>query len=152
MRHVVYDRIATLAQQVDRDLRTIREIVRRPLESELDKGQLTGPQKSAMAALVRSEGMTVKDLAVRLGLAHSTTSGIADRLEKQGLLERRQDEKDRRLTRLVVTGAVREFINKKMPGLAIHPLVEALNRAKPAERAAIINGLKTLLRVLETQR
>jgi DNA-binding MarR family transcriptional regulator len=152
MRHVVHDGIETLAQQIDRDLRTIREIVRRPLESELAKGELTGPQKSAMAALVGSDGMTVKELAHRLGLAHSTTSGIADRLERRGLLERRQDEADRRLTRLVVTGAVREFIDEKMPGLAIHPLVEALERAKPAERAAITNGLKTLLRVLETQR
>jgi MarR family transcriptional regulator, organic hydroperoxide resistance regulator len=151
MRRVVHDELTDLALEVDRNLRAIREIVRRPLDTEIAKGDLTGPQKSAMAALVASERMTVKELGLYLGLAHSTTSGIADRLEKRGLIERLQDEKDRRLTWLTVTKPVRDFIAKTMPQLALHPLEDALRRAKPTERVAIANGLKTLLRVLEKQ-
>jgi DNA-binding MarR family transcriptional regulator len=143
--------MTTMAEEIDRDLKAIREVVRRPLNSEIEKGDLTGPQKIAMAALVGSDGMSVRDLRIQLGLAHSTTSGIVDRLEKRGMVERQQDAKDRRVTRIVVTQAVRDFVHREMPELAIHPLVEALRRARPAEREAIANGVKTLRRILEVQ-
>lgn len=141
--------LAAIAQEIDRELRAIRENVRRPLDSEIARGELTGPQQSAMAALVGSDGMSLKALSTHLGLSHSTTSGIVDRLQKRGMIERRQDESDGRRTSIVVTAEVRNFVEKTMPKLAIHPLEKALGLAKPAERDAIVNGLKTLRSVLE---
>jgi DNA-binding MarR family transcriptional regulator len=143
--------LAAIAEHIDRDLRAIREILRRPLDVEIAKGDLTGPQQNAVAALVRSGGMTLKELSRHLGLAHSTVSGIVDRLVKRGIVERQVDPADRRLTRVVVTGAVREFVQKTMPRLAVHPLVEALRGTKPAEATLILDGLKTLRRVLERE-
>ncbi len=140
------------ARELDRDLRAIREMVRRPLAAEIAKGELTGPQQSAMAALVRSEGLSLKELSGCLGLAHSTTSGIVDRLERRGMVERRSEEGDRRLTRIVVTAEVRRFLETTMPKLEIHPLVEALRAASAAERATIAAGLKTLRHVLERRK
>src|SRR4051794_34152405 len=104
MRYVARDSIGAMAREIDADLNAIRASVRRPLESRLSAGQLTGPQKLAMSALVASsDGMSLKELCAHLGLAHSTTSGIVDRLEKRGLLERREHEADRRVSRIVVT-------------------------------------------------
>jgi MarR family transcriptional regulator, organic hydroperoxide resistance regulator len=140
------------ARELDRDLRAIREMVRRPLAAEIAKGELTGPQQSTMALLVRSEGLSLKELSGRLGLAHSTTSGIVDRLERRGMVERKPDEADRRLTRIVATEEVRRFLETTMPLLAIHPLVEALRKASAAERVAISAGLKTLRKVLERRK
>src|SRR5215813_9710359 len=114
-----------MAQEIDRDLRTIREMIRRPLEAEFARGSLTGPQQSAMHALVQSDRMSLKELSAHLGLSHSTVSGILDRLEKRGLVERRTDETDRRHTRISVTQEVRDFLCEVMPKLSIHPLVEA---------------------------
>jgi DNA-binding MarR family transcriptional regulator len=139
-----------LAQEIDRDLRTIREMIRRPLEVEFARGRLTGPQQSAMHALVQSDGMSLKELSARLGLSHSTVSGIVDRLEKRGLVERRTDETDKRLTRISVTQKVRDYIQDVMPKLSIHPIVEAIGRANQAERRAIVKGLKTLRKILES--
>src|SRR5262249_54193644 len=127
----------------------IREMIRRPLEAEFARGSLTGPQQSAMHALAQSNGMSLKELSARLGLAHSTVSGIVDRLEKRGLVERRTDETDKRLTRISVTRKARDFLHNPMPKLSIHPLVEAIGRANQAERRAILNGLKTLRKILE---
>jgi len=142
--------LTALAQEIDRDLRAVREIVRRPLAMEIARGHLTGPQQSAMAALVTSpDGMSLKALSQHLGLAHSTTSGIVDRLEKRGMIMREQHESDRRLTRITVSDEVRRFLQEKLPTLTIHPLVEALRHAKPDERSAITVGLKTLRTVLE---
>ena len=141
-----------LAHEIDRDLRTIRETVRRPLVVEFARGNLTGPQQSAMAAIVQSaEGISLKSLSAHLGLAHSTTSGIVDRLEKRGLVKRKPDQKDGRLTGITASAEVRDFLGKTMPKLSIHPLVEALRRASPSERALITQGLKTLRTVLERQ-
>jgi DNA-binding MarR family transcriptional regulator len=137
-----------LAEEVNRDLQAIRAITRRPMETEIARGHLTGPQQSAMAVLVRSGPMSLKELGRQLGLAHSTTSGIVDRLEKSGMLRREVNAADRRLTRIAVTREVEEFV-KHIPELGVGPLVSALRRAKPAEREAIIMGLKTLRGLLD---
>jgi DNA-binding MarR family transcriptional regulator len=139
-----------MAEAIDRDLRTIRERIRRPLEAAIAGGNLTGPQQSVMRALVQSDGMSLKELSAHLGLAHSTVSGIVDRLQARGLVERRASETDRRVTRIVVTRPVRDFVRDTLPGLSIHPLVQALARADQAQRGAIVEGLKTLREVLES--
>lgn len=137
-----------LAEEVNRDLQAIRAITRRPMETEIARGHLTGPQQSAMAALVRSGAISIKELGRQLGLAHSTTSGIVDRLEKRGMVRREVDAADRRLARIVITREVEEFV-KQMPELGVAPLATALRRARPAERQAILLGVKTLRRLLE---
>jgi DNA-binding MarR family transcriptional regulator len=141
--------LSVLAQDIDRDLRAIRTLLRRPLEAAVARGNLTGPQQSVMHALVESEGMTLKELSAHLGLAHSTVSGIVDRLQERGLVERQVDEADKRRTRIGVTQPVRDFLRDTMPGLTLHPLVKALGRADLAQRRVIVKGLKTLLALLE---
>ena len=91
---------AQLAAEVERDLRAVRQLLRRPVEALIARGGLTGPQQAAMSIVVRSGGVSLTDLSRELGLAHSTVSGIVDRLEKRGLVERRTDGADRRLRAL----------------------------------------------------
>jgi DNA-binding MarR family transcriptional regulator len=138
-----------MAEAIDRDLRAIRERIRRPLEAEVARGSLTGPQQSVMHALVQTDGLSLKELSAHLGLAHSTVSGIVDRLEARSLLERRTSETDQRVTRIAVTRQVRDFVRDTIPALLIHPLEEALARATKAQRGAIVTGLKTLRELLE---
>ena len=101
-----------------------------------------------MAILVRSDGLSLKELSRRAGLAHSTVSGIVDRLEKREMVTRQPDETDGRFSRIVVTEVVRDFVRDKLPELAIQPLVEALERASTAQRKKIAIGLRTLRAVL----
>lgn len=142
------DQLIPMAQEIDRELAAIRQAVRRPMEAEFARGDLTGPQRAAMQILVGSEAMSLKELSARLGLSHSTVSGIVDRLEKRGLVERRSGEADGRFTMIVVSSAVREYLRDTLPAIAIHPLVEALQKAKPGERASILEGVRTLRRLL----
>jgi DNA-binding MarR family transcriptional regulator len=141
--------IVTMARDVDRDLRAIRQFLRRPLEAVIAVGGLTGPQQSAMDALVRSDGLSLKELSAQLGLAHSTVSGIVDRLEKRGLVARRADDRDQRATRITVTQQVRDWVRDTMPALGIQPLDRALRSATPAERQTITDGIRVLREVLE---
>jgi DNA-binding MarR family transcriptional regulator len=129
-------------------LQAIRGILRRPMDAEIARGHLTGPQQSAMATLVRSGPMSLKELGRQLGLAHSTTSGIVDRLARRGMVRRQVDDADRRFTFIAVTPRVAQFVKRTMPELAVAPLLKAMRRAKPAEREAIMMGVKTLRRLL----
>lgn len=138
-----------LAEELNRDLQAIRGILRRPLEADIARGQLSAPQQSAMAALVRSGPMSVKQLGSELGLAHSTTSGIVDRLERRGMVRREIDAADRRIARIAVTHEVDEWVKRAMPGLGVAALLAAIQRAKPAERDAILAGVKMLRRLLD---
>jgi len=72
-----------------------------------------------------------------------------DRLEQRGLLERHPNETDRRATTIAVSQTVRDYMRDTFPAIAIHPVTAALRRARPAERAAILEGLRTLRRLVE---
>jgi len=140
-----------LAFELEQHLSAIRQEIRRPIEAEFAKGGLTGPQRSVMQALVRTQGMSLKELTAQVGLAHSTVSGIVDRLEKRGLVERQPNLNDRRHTRITASEVVGEFMKKKYPILAAHPLFDALHIAKQTERNAVVTGIRTLRRLLDRQ-
>lgn len=97
-----------------------------------------------MGILVRSGGLSLKELSKRAALAHSTVSGIVDRLEKREMVAREPDPADARFSRIVVTEPVRAFVHDKLPELTVQPLTEALRRASPAQRAKIADGLRAL--------
>jgi DNA-binding MarR family transcriptional regulator len=93
--------------------------------------------------------MSLKKLSARVSLAHSTVSGIVDRLEKRGFVNRQVLESDRRVTQITVSKHVSEFMKRQAPELALHPLLKALRRASEAERSAVRKGIETLERLLE---
>ncbi len=142
-------RLHDRARQIDRDLRAIRQALQRPAEAEFARGELTGPQRAIMHSIVTSEGLSLKELSREAGLAHSTVSGIVDRLEKRGMVTRQTDEQDGRFTRIFPSAEVKAFVRDKLPALTVNPLVDALGRAKPAERAVISEGLSALRRLLD---
>jgi len=141
--------LKSLAEQLEHDLRSIRRAMRRPLEIETAKGELTGPQTAVMREVVRNEGVNLRDLSRAVSLAHSTVSGIVDRLEKRGMIERRPDAKDGRVSCIFPTAPVREFVQERIPELNRGPLLRAMARASKAERDAIGEAVSRLRELLE---
>jgi DNA-binding MarR family transcriptional regulator len=141
-----------LAQEVDQHLGVIRQRLREPLETEFARGGLTGPQRMVMQVLVQSEGLSLKELSARLSLAHSTVSGIVDRLQARGMVVRHRDEADGRATVIAPSAAVRDFLANRMPELAISPLTEALRGASNSEQATVLRGLRKLRVLIERSR
>ena len=141
--------IAAQAQRMERDLSGIRRALRKPLEAEVAKGELTMPQSAVMQVVVRQNGISLKDLSREVSLAHSTVSGIVDRLEKRGLIDRRPDPEDGRISRIYPTATVVEFVRDRIPSLTSGPLESALAHATPGERTAIEQALRRLRELLE---
>lgn len=143
--------LGVTAAQMERDLGVIRRALRKPLEAEFAKGGLTMPQKAVMQVVIGHQGIGIKELSRQLSLAHSTVSGIVDRLEKRGLIERRPDPTDGRASRIHASAAVSDFLRRQMPLLAAGPLETALRRATEAERVAISGALARLRELLESE-
>jgi DNA-binding MarR family transcriptional regulator len=139
----------TLAEQIESDLSRIRQTLRKPLEAEVARGKLTAPQIGAMREVVRHDGISLKDLSRAMSLAHSTVSGIVDRLEKRGMVARRVDASDGRISRVYPTAVVSDFVRDQLPILMRRPLETALERATEAERAMVGSAVKRLRELLE---
>jgi DNA-binding MarR family transcriptional regulator len=141
-----------LAQEVDQHLSIIRQRLREPLETEFARGGLTGPQRMVMQVLVQSEGLSLKELSARVSLAHSTVSGIVDRLQARGFVVRSRHTADGRTTVIAPSSQVRDFLSNRMPELAISPLTEALRGASKSEQATVVRGLRKLRALIEQSR
>lgn len=139
---------AAQAERMERDLSAIRRALRRPLDAEVAKGRLTAPQTAVMQVVVGRPGISLKELSREVSLAHSTVSGIADRLEERGMIQRKPDGADGRVSRIFPTGAVTSFVRDRIPALARGPLQSALKKARPAERTAIEQALRRLRELL----
>jgi DNA-binding MarR family transcriptional regulator len=142
------EQLIEMAQVIERDIREIRRKLRRPLDAEVERAQLTGPQISVMRTVFFSDGLSLKEICSRIGLSHSTVSGIVDRLAARGMLERSVNAADRRYSNIAVSRAVRDFMQTKAPGIIAQPLVRALKKATPSERKEILKGLGTLRHLL----
>src|SRR3712207_1823959 len=59
--------------------------------------------------------METRQLAVSMGCARATISGVADTLQGRGLVERHGDQRDRRLVRVELTDAGRTRIESVFP-------------------------------------
>ncbi|MCP5374110.1 MAG: MarR family transcriptional regulator [Hyphomicrobiales bacterium] len=70
---------------------------------------LTRAQWWVLAHLGRKDGQTQTDLADRMDLGAVTLSGLIDRLEAHGWVERRPDPKDRRAKRVWLTDKVADL-------------------------------------------
>jgi DNA-binding MarR family transcriptional regulator len=141
-----------LAQEVEEHLSVIRQRLREPLETEFARGGLTGPQRIVMEVLVRSQGLSLKQLSARVNLAHSTVSGIVDRLQARGMVVRQRDEADGRATVIAPSSEVRDFLANRMPELVISPIAEALRAGSNGEKAAVLRGLRKLRALVERSR
>jgi DNA-binding MarR family transcriptional regulator len=141
-----------LAREVDQHLGIIRQRLREPLETEFARGGLTAPQRMVMQALVQADGLSLKQLSAQVSLAHSTVSGIVDRLQARGLVLRGRDEADGRATVIAPSAEVRDFLSNRMPELAISPLTKALRGASKSEQATVLRGLRKLRALIEQSR
>ncbi len=91
------------------DIARFRRILFDQLATEYD---LTHVQVFLLNHLHKDDGLTQTDLASRMDIGTVTISGLVDRLETKGYVERRPDEKDRRAKRVWLTPKMQEVWKK----------------------------------------
>ncbi len=76
-------------------------------QARVSGGGVTAAQSGLLFFLGSNDGALMSEAAAALDLGAPGMSGLADRTEKAGLIERRPDESDRRVSRLWLTEAGR---------------------------------------------
>lgn len=77
--------------------------IQRYYNSRLSEHGITIGQSFILLSLNERDGQNVKELAEKLAIDSSAITGLVDRLEKEDLVERRADERDRRALRIHLT-------------------------------------------------
>jgi MarR family transcriptional regulator, organic hydroperoxide resistance regulator len=136
--------------KVVRVLKKVMGIMKQKLENHFRESNLTAPQGMTLGILRHFGEMKVSDLSERLGLSNSTVSGIIDRLESQGLVERTRSKEDRRVVYISMTEKCRKGAQQHFENIN-RMFEEMLDKATPEELDTILEGLNTLEKVIERQ-
>ena len=79
------------------------------MREEIERYELTPPQFGLLAFLWQQDGMTQVELSEKGQIDRTTIGGLIDRLEKTGLVERRQHPQDRRSYKIHLTERGKEL-------------------------------------------
>ena len=110
---------------------------------------LTWAQWAVLSRLEREEGLKQSELAERLDIQPITLTRLIDRLCERGLIERRDDPRDRRANRLFVLPAARPLL-EQLGGLGSELLVEVFAGVEEHEIQRMTAHLHTVRHNLRT--
>lgn len=88
------------------------------LSTKLNKGNVSFPQFFLMAYLSSEEYLTMSDIAKKMGHSTAAATGLVDRLEKLGYVERTHAAEDRRKIMVRITQRGVELISKMRKEIA----------------------------------
>ncbi len=129
--------------QIEKSLRHVSYIVKQKGREILNEFPITPPQFVALQWLQEEGDMTIGELSQRMYLACSTTTDLIDRMEKNELVERVKDEKDRRVVRIHLlekgTVIIKDVINERQIYLE-----GVLSEMSPEEVISIEQGMAAL--------
>ena len=131
-------------------LKQVMGSIKQNVEIHFKEMNLTAQQGILVGTLAHNGEMKISDLSDKLSLSNSTVSGIVDRLEKQGIVERIRSEEDRRVVNVNVTSEFKKTAKKHFEQFE-KKLETVMNEATPEEVEKIFEGLKIFKKLLESQ-
>jgi DNA-binding MarR family transcriptional regulator len=113
------------------------------LRRELED-RMTIARFDLLASLHRHDGQTLAALSRDLLVTAGNVTGLVDRAERDGVVERRPDPSDRRLARVWLTEDGRALISGLLPVHAahVHALLTGLPASQRRELRRLLGGLR----------
>ena len=110
-------------------------------------GSASMPRFDLLANLEREDGQTLAALSRRMLVTAGNLTGLVDRAERDGLVERRADPRDRRLSRVFLKPRGRELITSVLPLHAEHvgELLAGLDGTERRELRRLLGKLRDSL-------
>lgn len=107
----------------------------------------TMPRFDLLANLEREDGQTLAALSRRMLVTAGNLTGLVDRAERDGVVQRRADPRDRRLSRVFLTAKGRALITEVLPLHATHvgELLAALDAGERRELRRLLGKLRDSL-------
>jgi MarR family transcriptional regulator, organic hydroperoxide resistance regulator len=129
--------------EIERYLREISNIVKRKGREILNHFPITPPQFDALLFLHNEGDMTIGELSQKMFLACSTMTDLIDRMEKNGVVERVRDERDRRVVRIHLLEKGRDIIEEVLEARRAY-LAEVFSHLSDEEALEIKKHLSVL--------
>ncbi len=92
--------------------RALTNVLEEEALHEAAEAQLTSTQVAALRLIDQSDCKTLSDLAALLDVSNAAASKMVDRLDRRGLIVRRQGKEDRRETELSLTDLGRRLLER----------------------------------------
>jgi DNA-binding MarR family transcriptional regulator len=116
---------------------------------ELEKKyQVSVPQLHCLMTLYEEEPISPSNIAKLMMINSSTVTGIIDRLEQKGLVERSRNYRDRRVINICMTENGKLFI-QKAPSPIHQKILDGLKNLSNGEREQIIESLTKISQMLD---
>lgn len=90
------------------------------LASELNRGNISFPQFFLMAYLSSEDYLTMSDIAKKMGHSTAAATGLVDRLQKLGYVERVHAAEDRRKIMVRITNKGTELVARMRREIAMN--------------------------------
>jgi len=135
------------AEEINSLLKEINAILNKRLRNYLKKLGLTIPQTMILTTLHEMDEMKISDISNALNLADSTVSGIIDRLEKMGYVERFRPEEDRRVVKVRLTDKIMKIMKDIKMNMEEY-FSSLLLCASQEDVDCILDGLRRFKRLL----
>lgn len=125
-----------------------RRSLRDPLAASCAELDLSAPQVHVLLALGHEGSLAMGDLARRVAVTEKTITGLVDRLERDGLVERRRDGADRRVIQVAPT-ARGAALAGRLDDEVLQALTRLLRRLDAADRGDLFRIISKLTDALE---
>jgi len=105
------------------------------MREEIETYDLTPPQFGLLAFLWKQDGLTQVELSEQGQIDRTTVGGLVDRLERIGLVERRQHPQDRRAYKIHLTKRGKELEGplSECAGRSVTKITKGLNDQEVSE-------------------
>lgn len=131
--------------KVARLFHEVMHLFRQNMSKVIEEIGITVPQSMVIGILSKEKTLKITDLSAKLSLCNSTVSGIVDRLEKLGMVERKRSDQDKRVVFVSISS---EFKEKNFHKRLEEIIANIMNKGTPEELDKIFEGLDTLKKLL----
>lgn len=141
-----------LKEQVDRIAEAIIYLYtesRRLTKDQAAKVGLTGPQLTVVKILDELGDLSLSELSDRIRAQNSTVTGIVDRMEREGLVDRKRSAEDRRVVHIQLTDKGQKLakgLDFEPFSIFRHALQQALEPQELLQLLALLGKLATWVR------
>jgi len=126
----------------------VTQHISQQMRIQLGKVSLTFPQAMLLSVLDREGALPIGTLAQMTSSANSTISGVVDRLESMGLVQRRRSGSDRRVIYVETTSAYHRLRSRAAVTLT-EKLERLLSPMSDEEQDALLHALARLDETLQ---
>ncbi|WP_425446538.1 MarR family winged helix-turn-helix transcriptional regulator [Dethiothermospora halolimnae] len=129
--------------EIEKYLRKTDHIIRKKGREILKDFNITGPQFVALQWLISDGELTIGELSQKLKLACSTITDLIDRMEKNKLVTRTKDKKDKRVVRIRVNEEGHELVKKVLEKRRVY-IADKLKDFDKSQKEVLKESLETL--------